>query len=57
MKTYPVRGPRGRFVHLTVDLRRSLCGRKVDGWRVDPDTGPECLTCAEIDLDIHDRGN
>lgn len=57
MKTTPVRGPRGRFVHLTVDLRRSLCGRKVDGWRVDVDGGPECLTCAEIDTDIARWGN
>lgn len=53
----PVRGPRGRCVHLTADLRTTLCGRKVERWRIEPDQPPTCVKCAEVDLDIANWGN
>ena len=53
----PVRPRRGRLVHYSADLRKTLCGRPMKGWTVAPDESATCLTCAEIDLDIHIRGN
>jgi hypothetical protein len=41
----PVRGPRGKVVHVSFDLKRSLCGRKVSGWIIEPDACITCLTC------------
>jgi hypothetical protein len=46
-----VRGKRGKLVHATTDLRRSLCNRKVDGFIVEPDSDITCDVCLTIARD------
>jgi hypothetical protein len=41
----PVRSRRGALIHLTADLRRTMCGRKADGWVVEPDAVETCIVC------------
>lgn len=53
----PIRPKRGGLVHLSADLRKTLCGRKAEGWKLAPDELLTCSQCAEIDLDIAVRGN
>lgn len=53
----PVRGKRGRLIHLSADLRKTLCGRRVEGWIVEPDTNATCSVCVDVDLDIARNGN
>jgi hypothetical protein len=53
----PVRSKRSRTIHATGDLRRSYCGRKVDGWLVEPDTAVTCSSCIRVAQDIEANGN
>lgn len=41
----PVRSRKGVVIHLTADLRRTMCGRKADGWIVEPDAVETCIKC------------
>jgi hypothetical protein len=40
-----VRSKRGRYVHASHDLRTTMCGKRCDGWIVEPQqvTCPKCL--------------
>ena len=40
-----VRSKRSHLVHVTADLRKTLCGRKADGWLIEPDQAVTCLIC------------
>lgn len=42
-----VRGKRGRLVHWTRDLRICLCGRRCDGFIVEPDVEADCQACRD----------
>lgn len=51
----PVRARRGRYVHVTIDCRVTLCGRRCDGWVVGDDEWknvarkeacPQCVDCS-----------
>ncbi len=41
----PVRSKRSHVVHLSADLRRTMCGKRCDGWLVEPDQAETCLVC------------
>lgn len=38
---------RSRYIHATADdnCRKTICGRKCDGWAVEPDVKPTCPVC------------
>lgn len=42
-----IRFRHGSLVHATLDLRRTLCGRKADGGIVAPDNIITCRKCHE----------
>ena len=44
----PVRGKRGKFRHLTHDLRRTLCNKKCDGWVVETGDYEPCQECEHV---------
>jgi hypothetical protein len=50
-----IRARRGELVHVTLDLRRSLCGRRCDGWRVEPDADITCDTCLVVARDCDEE--
>ena len=41
----PVRSKRSHLVHVSADLKRTLCGRAVKAWIIEPDQAVTCLTC------------
>lgn len=41
----PVRSIRGKVIHLTADVRRTMCGKKCDGWIIEADAVETCLVC------------
>jgi hypothetical protein len=41
----PIRSRRSHMVHVSWDLKRTLCGRPVKAWIVEPDAPVTCLTC------------
>lgn len=44
----PVRSKRGKDVHASYDLRRTVgCNKKCDGWIVEPDKLLTCPLCIE----------
>lgn len=42
-----VRSRRSSMIHLTLDLRRTLCNRVLKGWLVEPDTAVTCSACRD----------
>jgi len=48
----PVKGRRGRHVHITQNLRMALCGIKVDGFIVTPDEPTTCPRCVTIAMEF-----
>ena len=43
----PVRSRHGVLTHATYDCRKSLCGKRVDGWIVGSDAIVTCRKCHE----------
>lgn len=53
----PIRARTGRVIHCTWDLRKTGCGRKCDGYLVEPDTAIDCEKCIRVAQDIEANGN
>ena len=41
----PVRSKRGAVIHLTADMRETMCRRSCDGWILEPDAVETCMRC------------
>jgi hypothetical protein len=46
-----VRSRRSSVVHVSTDLRRTFCNRKVDAWVIEPDNDITCERCLIIARD------
>jgi hypothetical protein len=38
---------RSRITHVSYDLRTTMCGKRCDGWIVEPQEGVTCARCHE----------
>lgn len=52
----PVRTRKGKRMHLSADLRNTLCNRHLVAPIVEPNESPNCIRCLEVEADIA-RGN
>lgn len=52
-----IRSRRCRVIHVSSDLRKTLCNRSCSGWVLEPDTAADCLQCVRVARDIEERGN